>query len=150
MKLVINVSRKIRGKRAEIDNHIPKDFTRKDCVGEVAGVQFNRAIEDEDAISLDINTIDTGNATKSLVCSAIYARFQRKDKSYSCQLIFSRSKLAPEGMTLPRAELCAASLNASTGHVVKLALGDLHKECIKLTDSQIALHKKSFKTMGQV
>ena len=31
-------------------------------------------------------------------------------------------------------------MNASSGHVVKLALGDLHKECIKLTDSQIALH----------
>ena len=43
-------------------------------------------------------------------------------------------------MTLAMAELFAAILNASTGHVVKLALGDLHKECIKLTDSQIALH----------
>ena len=43
-------------------------------------------------------------------------------------------------MTLPRAEPFAASLNASTGHVVKSALGDLHKECMKLTDSQIALH----------
>ena len=43
-------------------------------------------------------------------------------------------------MALPRAELFAASLNASTGHVIKLALGDLYKECIKLTDSQIALH----------
>ena len=43
-------------------------------------------------------------------------------------------------MMLPRAELFAASLNASRGHVVKLALGDLHKECIKLTDSQIALN----------
>ena len=58
----------------------------------------------------------------------------------TCQLIFSRSKLVPEGMKLLRAELLAANLNASAGHVVKLALGDLHKECIKLTDSQIALH----------
>ena len=41
-----------------------------------------------DAVSLDINTIDTGDASKSLVCSATYACFQRKDKSYSCQLIF--------------------------------------------------------------
>ena len=53
---------------------------------------------------------------------------------------FSRSKLVPEGMTLHKAELFAASLNASTGHVVKLALGDLHKECIELTDSRIVLH----------
>ena len=43
-------------------------------------------------------------------------------------------------ITLPRAELFSASLNATTGHVVKLALGDLHTDYIKLTDSQIALH----------
>ena len=42
-------------------------------------------------------------------------------------------------MTQPRAELLAASLNASTGHVVKTALGDRHTNCVKLTDSQVAL-----------
>ena len=56
------------------------------------------------------------------------------------QIVFSISKLVPESMTLSMAELFVAILNASTGHVVKLALGDLHKECIKLTDSQITLH----------
>ena len=99
-------------------------------IRELTDVHFNRAIVPEDAVSLDINTIYTGDASKSLVCSAIYARFLRSDGSYSCQLVFSRSKLVPEGMTLPRAELL----------VVKLALGDLHKECVKLTDSQITLH----------
>ena len=43
-------------------------------------------------------------------------------------------------MSLPRAELLAAYLNATTGYVVKLALGNLHKECVKLTDIQVALH----------
>ena len=43
-------------------------------------------------------------------------------------------------MTLPRAELLAACLNATTGHIVKLSLGDRHKECIKITDSQITLN----------
>ena len=190
----LNFAKKQRGKKpSKINNQIPKDFTRRDCVSKVAEifdlvgkatpitcgmkldlrtpvnrkldwddkipadlkkiwlanfrtiqdlahVRFNRAIVPKDAVNLDINTIDTGDASNSLACSAIYARFQRKDGSYSCQLIFSRSKLVPEGMTLPRAELLAASLNATTGHVVKLALGDLHKESIKLTDSQVALH----------
>ena len=45
----------------------------------------------------------------------------------------------PKDMTQPRAEFLAASLNASTGHVVKTALGDRHANCIKLTDSQVAL-----------
>ena len=43
-------------------------------------------------------------------------------------------------MTLPRAQLLAASLNASTGHVVKTALGDRHQKAWKLTDSQVVLH----------
>ena len=40
----------------------------------------------------------------------------------------------------PRAELLAANLNATIGHIVKLALGKFHKESLKLTDSQLALH----------
>ena len=43
-------------------------------------------------------------------------------------------------MTLPRAELLAASLNASTGHVVRTALGDRHTKTWKLTDSQVVLY----------
>ena len=43
-------------------------------------------------------------------------------------------------MTMPRAELLAAVLNACTGHVVKLSFGNYFKKCIKLTDSQIVLH----------
>ena len=34
----------------------------------------------------------------------------------------------------------AATLNAVTGHVVKLSLGNLHKRCWKRTDSQVTLH----------
>ena len=41
---------------------------------------------------------------------------------------------------MPRAELLAAVLNASTGHVVKLSVGKYFKKCIKLTYSQIVLH----------
>ena len=137
--------RTLINRKLDWDDKIPNDLktiwlANFKTIRELADVQFNRAIVPEDAVGLDINTIDTGDASRSLICSAIYARFLRKDGSYSCQLIFSRSKLVPEGMTLPRAELLAAHLNASTGHVVKLSLGDLHKDCVKLTDSQIALN----------
>ena len=40
---------------------------------------------------------------------------------------------------MTRAELLAASMNASSGNVVKNAFGDKHKY-LKLTDSQVALH----------
>ena len=53
---------------------------------------------------------------------------------------FRDLKLVPKGTTLPRSELLAACLNTTTGHVVKLSFGSYHKNCIKLTDSQVVLH----------
>ena len=80
-------------------------------------VKFNWAIVPEDAINLDIETIDVADASQNLACSAVYARFKRKSGSYSCQLLFGKSKIIPKDMTIPRAELFAALLNAKTGHV---------------------------------
>ena len=192
--IILNFDYKKRGKKSSaMNNKVPPDFTRKDCVARVAEVfdilgkvtpimssfkydlrtlisrklewddqipndlrslwvsnfelikelsnlKFRRAIVPEDALDLDIETIDTGDATQTLVCSAIYARFKRKCGRYSCQLVFSRSKLVPEGTTLPRSELLVAYLNATTGHVIKLTFGSYHKKCIKLTDSEVVLH----------
>ena len=92
-----------------------------------------------DAVNLEIDTIDTGDATQTLIFSAIYARFKRKCGKYSCQLVFSRFKLVPVDTTLPRSGLLAACMHAATGHVVKLSFGSYHKKCTKLTDSQVVL-----------
>ena len=106
----------------------------------IKDIKFNRAVVSDDAISLDINTIDTGDASHHLACAAIYARFKRKSGNCSCQLIFSRSKLIPQGMSQPRAELFAATLNAHTGEIVKRSLQTYHKSSVKLTDSQLVLY----------
>ena len=96
--------------------------------------------------SLDIETIDIGDASHSAECSVIYARLLKSNGDYSCQLVFARSKLAQESVTIPRAELLGALLNVNTGHIVKLSFGKLHKRCIKLTDSQVVLHWLNNKT----
>ena len=135
--------RTLVNRKLDWDDYIPNDLkwiSNFQTIQDLANVRFNRAVVPEDAISLDMETIDTGDASTSLACAAIYARFKRKDCTFSCQFIFARSKLVPEGMTLPRAELLAASLNATTGHIVKLSLGELHKDSIKITDSQITLN----------
>ena len=106
---------------------------------EIKTLKFNRCVVPSDAVSLDIETIDTGDASKSITCAAIYARFQRKNGEFSCQLVFARSKLVPDGTTQPRAECLAALLNTHTGEVVKRAFGDLYKGSWKLCDSQIVL-----------
>ena len=109
-------------------------------IQDLAEVKFERAVVPIDAVSLDVDTIDLGDASDSLICSAIYVRFLRKTGEYSCQLIFARSKLVPQDIkSIPRAELIAAHTNASTSHVVSLSLGDRHKGCVKLTDSQVSL-----------
>ena len=108
-------------------------------MNEIRNIKFNRAIIPSDAASLDITTLDFGDASKDLVCVAIYARFLRKCRTHSCQLIFARSRLVPDGMTQPRAELFAALINSHTGEVVRKALYKHHKKSFKFTDSQIAL-----------
>ena len=103
-------------------------------------VFFRRTVVPEDALNLDIETIDVADASSSLMCCAIYARFELKSGGYSCQLVFARSKLVPDDTSMPRAELSAAVMNASMGHVAKISFGKFHKGHIKLTDSQVALH----------
>ena len=109
-----------------------------DLIKEIGDIEFRRAVVPPDAVNLDVETIDIADASEHLVCSAIYARLLRKDGTYSCQLIFARTKII-HNMTIPRAELIAAVLNASTGHIVRTSLKDYHKSSVQVTDSQVAL-----------
>ena len=127
------------------DDVIPDDLrpiwnSNLEMIKDLKNFKFNRAIVPKDASSLDIDTIDSSDASKAIACIAIYARFPTLSGSYSCQLIFARSKLVPDGMTVPRAELYAANINAHAGEVVKRSLKKFHKSSLKITDSQVTLH----------
>ena len=108
-------------------------------INDLANVNFQRAVVPPDALNLDVETIDLADAGENLVCSAIYARFLRRDGSFSCQLIFARTKVIHDH-TIPRAELAAAVLNASSSHIVKTSLGEMHKRSWHVTDSQVSLY----------
>ena len=110
-----------------------------ELIRELGNIRFNRAVIPEDAVHLDVETLDTADAGENLICAAVYARYKRKNGEYSCQLIFSRTKIVHD-TTIPRAELAAAVLNASTGHIVRTSLQKFHKRRWKLTDSQVVLH----------
>ena len=109
-------------------------------MGELKNLSYKRAVVPEDAVNLDIETLEFGDASKSLVCVAIYVRFKRKCGKHSCQLILGKSRLVPDTMTQPRAELFAALVNTHAAQVVKRALSKHHKDYTKFTDSQIALN----------
>ena len=107
---------------------------------EVNTIRFKRAIVPNDAVNLNISTLDFGDASKDLICASIYARFERKQGKYSCQLVFARSRLTPDDLSQPRAELYAALINTHTGNVVRKAFHQNLQSQLKFTDSQIVLY----------
>ena len=106
---------------------------------EIRNFRYNRAVVPEDAVSLDITSLDFGDASTRMACVAIYVRFKRPS-GYSSQLVLARSRILPENTTQPRAELSAAVLNTHTGEIMKKALYKHHKGHLKMCDSQIVLH----------
>ena len=101
---------------------------------------FQKAVVPEDPVNLEISTIDAADASNKIVYITIYARFLRRNGTYSFQLVFCRSKIVPDGLSQPRAELSVATLNKPTGETVKSVFQNNHKESVKLSDSQITLH----------
>ena len=126
------------------NDYIPDELFHKwksnfDTMEKMREIKFQRCTIPADAVSLDMDTLEMGDSSAKMACSAIYIRFRKKDGSYSCQLVFARTKIIPSDMSLPRAELFAATLNATTGHIVKLALGDRIVDRTSFTDNQVSL-----------
>ena len=85
------------------DDVIPDDLrsawvSHFEMTQKIGNFRFQRAVVPEDAMNLDINTTDIGDASNKMTCVAIYARSLRKNGKYSCQLVFSRSKVVPGGL----------------------------------------------------
>ena len=126
------------------DDPIPSQFKEIwvknfEVIDELRHLRYRRAVVPSDALNLDIETIEIADAGERLICAAIYVRFKRRNGTHSCQLIMARTKVIHD-LSIPRAELEAALLNTSTGHLVRLSLKERVKRSWKLTDSQVALH----------
>lgn len=55
-----------------------------EIIQNIGNIKFNRAEVPDNASSVDINTINTGNASHQLACAAIYAQYKQKSGCYSC------------------------------------------------------------------
>ncbi|XP_057294722.1 uncharacterized protein LOC130623268 [Hydractinia symbiolongicarpus] len=127
------------------DDVLPDDLrqiwlSNFEMMKEIGNIRFKRTIIPQDAVSMDIELLDFGDASQHLVCVCTYARILRKNGNYSCQLVLSRTRTVPKDLSLPRAELYAALLNTHTGEIVKRSFKNLVKSTKKFTDSQITLH----------
>ena len=132
-------------RRLDWDDEVPPELRATwdknfDSMRELGRIKFRQAIVPSDAVSLDVETIEAGDASEEMIIVATYVRIPRITGGYSCQLVFARSKLVPPGMTIPRAELLAARLNAQVGHIVSRSLGDKVVKRYRITDSEISLH----------
>ena len=102
-------------------------------------LRFRRALVPIDAVGLEMETIEAGDASQSMIVIAVYVRMLRSNGQYSCQLTLAKSRLVPRGMTVPRAELLAARMNVHAGHIVHRSLGSLNTRRYRITDSEITL-----------
>ena len=93
-----------------------------EMIKEIGKIKLQRAVVPEDAINLYIGMTDPADASQKLACVAIYSRFVKRDGTHSYQLIFSKLKLIPDGLSQTRAELFAATMNAHTGKIVRRTL----------------------------
>ena len=111
-----------------------------DMMNSLSGLSWNRAVVSPNAKNLQIELIGAGDASEKIACAACYVRFECTDGSYSCQLIFGKSKLVDKNLTVPRAEIFAGKLNVHTVEIVKRALKERIVRTIYVLDSEIALH----------
>ena len=107
---------------------------------DISKIKFSRAVASEDAINLEIQAINVADARERLAGVAIYATFLRINRTHSCQLVFPRSKLTPDGLSQPSAELIASIMDTQTHEIISRKLQENHKGKMKLTDSQVVLH----------
>ena len=92
-------------------------------------------------IKLDMEFIEVADASQSLICAGIYVRFKRTCGTYSCELVVGKSKIVPDGMSVPRGELYGGEINSVLGGVVMRAFQDnVITKRYKITDSKVALH----------
>ena len=127
------------------DDQIPNELqaiweNNFEMIQEIKDIKYQRAIIPDDAANLKINLLCFGDASKHLLCVSIYARFERLNGTFSCQLVFARSRLVPSNMTLPRAELYAALVNTHSTEVVKRSFYKNYSHSVMFSDSQIVLH----------
>ena len=86
-------------------------------MNEIKTLKHQRAVIPEDAIDTKVNILDFGDARREIACIAVYVGYKRKDGSYSCQLVFARSRLIPTKNDSPTSRnLCSIYQYPSSIH----------------------------------
>ena len=102
------------------------------------GMKFSRAKVPIDAADTKLHLLCCVDAADKLKIVGVWARFRRKDGSFSCQLLIGRSLLS-KGGTIPKEELEALMMGSNLLWICRRALEDWLEDFSLLGDSVIAL-----------
>ena len=109
-------------------------------IQDVRHIKVNRCILPKNAKNpkeVDLMEIHDGSQHSS--ATAVYARCELKDGSYSTRMLFSRSSLCPKEQCIPRNELQSSHLGATASYITALALKGKVRNVYTFGDSMVAL-----------
>ena len=52
-----------------------------------------------DAISVEVGTVEAGDASQAMIIVGVWTRIERQNGDFSSQLILGKSKIVPKGMS---------------------------------------------------
>lgn len=81
-------------KKLDCDDTIPGNLraiwdSHSQMMNESKILKRHRDVIPDDAVDTNVDILDFGDARKDIACITIYARFNRQNGSYSCQLVFT-------------------------------------------------------------
>ena len=116
---------------------IPSWVKNFEIIQDLRSVQFSRCVIPVDAKKPEFVLIECHDAAQLMAFMGIWAVCEKRDGSYSCQLLFSRSSL--QRGTIPRNELTSSLLGAQGVFIVKSALKNYVSDVIRVGDSSVAM-----------
>ena len=106
---------------------------------QLRGIKYSRAVMPEDACSTQMRLTTAVDMAEDCLSIGVWAGFQRKDGSFSCQHLISRTVLAAENCSVPKGELEALTGGSNLCSLVRSWLGDWIESYIIVSDSTISL-----------
>ena len=107
-----------------------------------------KSVQDLSMLEFPRNAFPTGastfelfvaaDASQELAAACVYSRVVNADGKYECRLVAAKTSVANK-LTIPKAELKAATMAANLGHIVKQNLGNRVTRTFYVTDSSIVL-----------
>ena len=108
-------------------------------IEEVRDILYVRCTIPTDAVSIQGRILLLCDAANPGIILAAYVCYERKNKSWSCDLLFGKGLLAPENWTIPQKELHGMSALSNLKKILQNSLGDWVTEFLCFGDSEIVL-----------